>query len=112
MPYISAGELDKRIQIIERIGGKDNDGYDAQSEERLVRSCWAKFTRTSGTEVVKANADFGQIKARFLIRYTKTNISRKMIVRYGGNDYEIKYINDYGDAHVCIELWCEQLTLE
>lgn len=107
---VNPGELKKKISIIEKVKTIDPDGYDTVTES-VAHSCWAKFTRTSGTETVKANADFADIKARFLIRYTKAAIDRKMIVRYGGTDYEIVYINDYEDAHEYTEIWCNLLTL-
>jgi len=82
---VNVGELNKRISIIKKIPTTDPDGYDT-STESIAHSCWAKFSRTSGTEMTKANADFADIKARFLIRYTKAAIDRKMIVRYAGKD--------------------------
>ena len=108
---VNAGELNKRIAIIEKTQTVDGDGYNLY-DEREVYSCWAKFTRTSGTEKIKSNADFAQITARFLIRYTKKQLSRKMLVRYAGNDYEIEYLNDYGDSHRYIEIWCNLVTQE
>ena len=54
----------------------------------------------------KAGADFGEVRVRFLIRYTRKPIDRKMFVRYRGKDYEIEYINDYGDSHQYMELMC------
>ena len=103
--YVDAGELDKRICIY-RKGQLDPDGY-GEPEPVLVRRCWAKFSQTSGTEAVKANADFGEAKVRFLVRCTKTPIHRKMFVRYKGTDYEIQYINGYGDNGEYMELWCK-----
>lgn len=109
--FVQAGELNKRIQIIRRDGARDSDGYP-QPQETVVHNCWARFTRTSGTETLRANADFGEEKVRFLIRYTSKAIDRKMFVRYAGSDYEIQYINDYGDSHEYIELWCRWRSLE
>ena len=106
---VNAGELNKKISIYSREKTEDADGYETISDV-LVHSCWAKFSRTSGTETFKANADFSETKVRFLIRYTKAPIDRKMFVRYAGTDYEITFINDYGDAHQYIELWCKRLT--
>jgi SPP1 family predicted phage head-tail adaptor len=109
--YINAGELDKRIEIIKRVEETDNEGYPV-TREVTVHRCWAKFTQTSGTEIVKANADFGEVKVRFLIRYTSKAIDRKMFVRYrggrpaAGGDYEIQYINTYGDGRQYMEIWC------
>jgi SPP1 family predicted phage head-tail adaptor len=81
-------------------------------EEKIIRSPWAKFTRTSGTETVKANADFGEIKARFLVRYSPTLIDRKMVVKYNGDIYNIVYVNDYEDGHEYIEIWCDIVGLK
>lgn len=106
---INAGELNKRIEFYKRETVTDADGYDSDTTV-LVHSCWAKFSRTSGTEMFKANADFAEIKCRFLIRHTKKPLDRKMFVRYAGADYEIVYINDYEDAHEYIEIWCKRLT--
>lgn len=106
---VNAGELNKRIEIIKRTSAKDADGYDTITE-KTVRRCWAKFTQKSGTELQKENADFGEESVRFLIRYTRTKITRKMFVRYAGGVYEIEYVNDYGDSHEYIELWCKWLS--
>lgn len=108
---VNAGELNKRIRIIRRIVTKDADGYDTPKDE-VVHTCWAKFSQTSGTEIVRANSDFGQERVRFLIRWTRTPIDRKMLVCYGGSEYEIQFINDYGDSHEYIELWCLWQSME
>lgn len=108
--YMNAGALDKRIDIYHK-PQLEADGYlPDDPQPALVRSCWAQFTQTSGTELVKANADMGEARVRFLIRYTQTPIDRKMFVRYRGDDYEILYINAYGDSREYTELWCRWLT--
>ena len=101
---IQAGELNKRIQIISVDAKQDADGFYSNIEEQLVHGCWAKVSFTSGTEIVKANADFGEVKARFLIRFTTKPIDRKMFVRYDGREYEITYINDYAGRKY-MEIW-------
>lgn len=104
---VNAGELNKRIAIY-RKPELDEDGYLPENPAPiLVHNCWAKFSQTSGTEMVKAKADVGEAKARFLIRYTRKKINRKMFVRYKGLDYEIVYINPYGDSGEWIEIWCK-----
>lgn len=108
---VNPGELNKRIQIFRRAPALDKDGYEPVTEE-LFHQCAAKFSRTSGTELVKAQADFGEVKCRFLIRHTKKPIHRRMFVRYAGEDYEIVYVNDYEDRHEYTELWCERSTRE
>lgn len=104
---VNAGELDKRISIY-RKPVLEGDGYLPNgAEPELVRACWAKFTQTSGTELVKANADVGEARVRFLVRYTRKEIDRKMFVRYKGLDYEILYVNTYGDSGEWMEIWCK-----
>lgn len=108
---VDAGALDKRIQIIRVRTEKDSDGYETRTET-IVRSPWAQFSQTSASTLVQANADTGETRGRFLIRWTATVISRKDLVRYAGQDWEIEYINPYGDAREYVELLCRRTTLE
>ena len=108
---INAGKLNKRIEIIRIEKELDGDGYETV-KETVVRRPWAQFSQTSGTELTKANADMSEVMVRFLIRWSSTPMSRKMVVRYAGDDYEIEYINGYGDSREYVELWCRRLTLE
>ena len=101
--HINAGELNRRIQICRLTRTKVEGNYEATQEE-LVLGCWAKVTRMSGTELAKANADFGEEKVRFLIRRPVTPIDRKMFIRFEGREYEILYINDYG-LRTYMEVW-------
>ena len=108
---VNPGDLNKKINIISTGTTNDADGYPTE-QRTTVLSPWASFNRTSGTETAKANADFGEIKARFLIRYTNIPITRKMLVNYAGKDYNITYINDYNDSHEYIEIWVDEMGLE
>lgn len=109
---VNAGELNKRIAIY-RKPELDKDGYLPENPAPLlVHNCWAKFSQTSGTEMVKANADMGEARVRFLIRYTRKKIDRKMFVWYKGLDYEILYVNTYGDSGEYMEIWCKWLSNE
>ena len=108
---VNAGKLNKRIEIIQIEKELDRDGYETV-KETVVRRPWAQFSQTSGTELTKANADMSEVMVRFLIRWSSTPMSRKMVVRYAGDDYEIEYINGYGDSLEYVELWCRRLTLE
>ena len=107
--YVNAGELNKRIAIYRKPKSGPGGYLSEGAEPELVRQCWAKFTQTSGTEMVKANADFGEVKARFLVRYSRRPIDRKMFVRYRDSDYEILYINPDGDSREYRERWCRAL---
>ena len=99
---IDPGELNKRITILRITGQKDAAGYLVGGPQLVpVRECWAKFTRTSGTEKEKHNADLTEIRVRFLIRTPP---------KYRGDLYEIEYVNDYGDEGQYTELICTMQT--
>lgn len=110
---IDPGELNKRITILRITGQKDAAGYLAGGPLLVpVRECWAKFTRTSGSEKEKNNADFAEIRVRFLIRTPPKDvvIDRKMLVEYNEHLYGIEYTNDYGDEGQYTELICLRQT--
>lgn len=108
---INAGKLNKRIQIVRLQQTYDVDGY-LTTVRAVLRQPWAQFTRTSGTEALKSGADMGEIKARFVVRSGHTPISRRDLVHYDGQDWEIQYVNDYGDSGEYTELICRLLTKE
>lgn len=106
--YINPGELNKKIQIIRKVsGGKNSNGFSLPETEGIIRTCFAKVTNTSGSEIVKANSEFSEAKKRFLIRYSSKEINTDMVVRYHGEDHDIKYINPYGDDKEYLEIWTE-----
>lgn len=108
---VNIGTLNKRIEIVEKDKTeKDKDGFSIITN-KIVRSCWASYNKVSGTEMIKSNADFTSEKCRFLIRYSKTLLSRKMLVKYNDKKYEIDYINDYNDAHEFVELICTRMSI-
>lgn len=110
MKPINAGEFSHWIEVRERNSTKNAGGYGME-ESSLVLRRRAKVTPTSGTEQLRADADFSQTKVRFLIRYTAKPIDRKMFVRWRGLDYEIEYVNDYAGRQY-LEIWGVRHTKE
>lgn len=110
---INPGELNKRITIWRPFASgdefvTDKDGFKVESDKR-VRTCWARFTQQSGNEVLAAGSTFEETKARFLVRYSKKiQIDEDMYIMYGGQRYDIEYINQYGDSHEYLEIWCNR----
>lgn len=108
---VDIGSLNKRIEILRREISVDNDGFQHQTSVP-VRRCWAAFSRQSGKELTRENADFGEVRVRFLIRSgsfvwdRQLLADRKMAVLYNGTEYEIEHANDYGDAREFTELLC------
>lgn len=109
---LNPGKLKHRIQIVSVTRTQNANGYWENPVDTPVHSCWAQFSRTSGKEVRQNDADYSEVTVRFLIRWTEAPISRKMVVLYGGNRYEIQYVNNYADSNDFIEIIARQLTLE
>lgn len=110
--HVDAGKLSKRIQFLRKTTAKDADGYDVPGDPELVRETWAQYSQTSGTELVRAGAEFGESKARFLVRYYDDIQDRRLTIHYDGRDYDILYLNAYGDEKTYTEYWCERYTQE
>lgn len=106
--YVDPGELNKRIAIVRETQELDSGGSLIGIKDITVLECWAKFSRLSGTEIISGNADFSRQSVRFLIRATHVTLDRKMIVLYGGERYQIVYLNNYSDDGRYIELLCEK----
>ena len=109
---IDAGAMRARIEIVQRVRAKNTAGYDVtasgkESDEKVVYRCRAQFTRQSGTEAIKAGADFSTIRVRFLIRACPVKLSRLMYVKYNDQYYNISYINEYGDSGKYTEILAE-----
>jgi len=107
---VNAGELNRKIEIVQVEKIKDADGYHTENDRVILRP-WAKVTRMSGTEKLRHDADFAEITCRFLIRYTSKQLSRKMVVRHGGDRYEIQYLNNYGESNDYIEIVAKLITM-
>lgn len=91
---INPGVLNKKIQIVEYVTRKDEDGFEIK-EEYIILKTWAQISNTSGTEIQRSNSDFAEVKTRFLIRTPKVNLKNNMVIKFCGDTYEIVYINDY-----------------
>ena len=101
---VNPGELDKKIKIVSFSGEKDKDGFETDKKENVVRSTWAKVTRISVSEVMKASNEINIERCRFLVRYTNVEITREMFVLYAGKYYQIEYANNYEDSNEYIEI--------
>lgn len=112
--HIDAGALSKRILFLRQVSKTDADGYDTvgKPDDEPVRECWAKVSQTSGTELIRAGAEFGEAKVRFVTRFYPELQDRRLVIRYNDADYDIVYINGYGDEGKYLEFWCERRTME
>lgn len=91
---INPGNFNKKIKIIKFEQVKDSDGFP-ENKEIIVLRTWAQVTNTSGTEILRSNSDFSEVKTRFLMRTPKIILDKDMFIKFAGNAYNIVYINDY-----------------
>lgn len=105
---IDPGGLNKQITIISRTaGGQDSAGFDLDPSVTTIRTCWAQVSNTSGKEIITSGRELSQAKKRFLIRDNGTPITTSMIIQYNSAEYDIQYVNSYGDSHEYLEIWTE-----
>jgi head-tail adaptor len=93
---IDAGELNKRIRFVELISYPCASGYRVP-DRCTVYECAARWRQESSSEVAQRDGDFGVTQGTFVIRY-KAGLSRKLLIEYAGNDWEILYIDGYDDS--------------
>lgn len=110
--HVDAGRLDKRVQFLAKVQKLNASGEVIEERLDVMRECWAQFSQTSGSELVKAGAEMGEAKVRFLVRYHPRVLDRRQIVRYDGRDYQVEYVNTYGDRGQYAEIWCSRRTGE
>lgn len=101
---INPGELNKKILIVDFVIEKDKDKFVSKKEEVVVRKAWAKVTRVSVSETMKAEREINLTRCRFLVRYSPIRITHLMFVLYAGIYYQIEYVNNYGDSNEYIEI--------
>ena len=85
--YVDPGELNKKIQIVQKLDGEsyDDEGIPIKNE-KVVRTCWARVSYTSGSELIRAGSELAEAKVRFLVRYTPVAVTTGMVVRYQGSE--------------------------
>lgn len=108
---INIGQLNKRISIVKVNKEKDADGYWTESDA-VVHTTWARFSEGLGKETARNDADYSEVVAEFLIRKTLTKLSRKMVVLFAGNRYEIQHIGPYRGNSSFLLITAKLLTME
>ena len=103
---INPGVFNKKIKVIKYEITKDFDGFETKTEITVLNT-WSQVTNTSGTEILRSNSDFSEVKTRFLIRSPKSEISEDMYIKFNGNVYNIVYINDYSYDKKYVEIMAE-----
>ena len=100
---INAGEYKHRIKIYQITETEDKGGFKTQIET-VILSPKAKVKTTKGFTLISNNSDFEKAYTNFTIRYPKTPITRDMLIRYGGKDYTIEYLNNVDELNIELEI--------
>ena len=103
---ISPGNFDKKIKVIHYEITKDPDGFE-DKVKIIVLQTWAQVTNMSGTEIMRSNSDFAEVKTRFLMRTPKINLDKDMEIIFRDKNYKIVYINDYSYDRKYTEIMAE-----
>ena len=101
---IDAGLLNKKIVIKKKSKVQDPETGFVSETEVEVRRCWASIKNTSGKEVFQSTRDFSETKTRFLVRWTRTPITKDMFIEFHNQTYEINYTNNYGENNEFSEI--------
>lgn len=102
-----------RIKIILRSQGTDESGFPLEAQE--FATCYCKYIKKSGTEILKSDTVVSQEKVMFTVRYSpKTKellldplSTKKYAVIFNGSEYDIKNISDYKGMKKYVDLVCE-----
>ena len=106
---INAGKYNHKIKIIKVIKGKDSDGFPVETQH-VVLEPWASIKTTRGFTLIVNNTDFDKAFTNFTIRYPVTQITRDMLILYGGKTYEIQYLNNVNEEFVELEIQAKEVT--
>ena len=106
---INAGKYTHRIKIVQVIKGKDSAGFPVESQA-VVLEPWASIKTTRGFTLIVNNTDFDKAFTNFTIRYPVTEITRDMLILYGGKTYEIQYLNNVNEEFIELEIQAKEVT--
>ena len=123
---INPGNFNKKIEIVKYEITKDADGFEKRSEIPILKT-WAQVTNVSGTEILRSNSNFAEVKTRFLMRTPKMAaepsarmgtpcersergvLNKDMVIKFAGNAYNITFINDYSYDKKYTEIMTERV---
>lgn len=100
---VNPGELNKRIEIVRMETSYDGEGFPV-TRERVIRRPWAKVTQNSAKEKFLAGTEMSDVKMRFLIRYSGTELDEDMLIRYKNDLYTITMIHNYSESNEYVEI--------
>ncbi len=106
---MNAGKYNKEITIYAIVEKEDKEGFKTRSKASVLRT-YADVKTTRGFTLIANNTDFEKAYTRFTIRFPKTQITRDMLIAYGGKDYTIEYLNNVDEKGIELEIQAKEVT--
>ena len=100
---INAGSYNKKIIIYKTEKVKDSDGFPIDTDIEVLKT-YARVKTTKGFTLIANNSDFEKAYTNFTIRFPKTEITRKMFLKYNNKTYTIEYLNNIDEANIELEI--------
>lgn len=105
--------LNDRITIVSISQETDEAGFPLENQE--FTTCFCRYMKKSGSEILKSDAVVSQEKVLFTVRYSpKTKellldplATKKYAVIFNGSEYDIKNISDFNGMKKYVDLVCE-----
>ncbi len=101
---LSAGKLNRRVILRQRVAGHDAAGQPSASWSDLA-SVWANISVLSGAQAIKADAEISTVRASIRIRL-RDDVTAGMIVVDGSTTYDIRAVVKNA-AEAFADLLCE-----
>lgn len=96
---------DKKIELLQQVTTRDNEGFAQTTLEPICPPLWAYFRQLSGKEVFAAATVNYKEEVLFQINY-RTDLTTANVVRYNGTLYNITRIDIFEGYKKDLTLYC------
>ena len=96
---------DKKIELLQQVTTRDNEGFAQTTLEPICPPLWAYFRQLSGKEVFAAATTNYKEEVLFQINY-RTDLTTANMVRYNGTLYNITRIDTFEGYKEDLTLYC------
>jgi len=103
---LGAGELDKRINILDFTKSQDSYGTPIQTWY-VLDTVWAKIEPMAGNEHWEAHKETAEVDTRIKIRFRR-KLKPSQRLQYGSRLFEIKGIMNPKEDHRYTHIMCKE----
>jgi len=106
---LDPGKYNKLISIYQVTREEDSCGFKNETRTLLLQT-WASVKTTKGFTLIANNSDFEKAYTNFTIRYSKTEITRDMLIEFNSKLYTIEYLNNIDEENIELEIQAKEVT--